>query len=112
MNVEPRGSATWKRKQDKGAEADTCYYVANADRIIGKRNIDLEVDPPPDLVVEIDSTNESLEKFSIYSAFRFPEIWRYEVRRGQLHMYELRRRAKALEKRKRPDLLTRGSHSA
>ena len=33
VNVEPRGSATWKRKRDqKGTEPDTCYYVANAER--------------------------------------------------------------------------------
>ena len=91
LNVEPLGSATWRKKQDaKGAEADTCYYVANADRIIGKRDIDLSVDPPPDMVVEIDVTNESLSKFPIYSALRVPEIWRYDVRHNQIHMYELR----------------------
>ena len=89
INVEPVGSATWKRKPQKGAEADTCYYVANADRIIGKRDIDLKIDPPPDLVVEVDSTNESLRKFSIYSVLRVPEIWRYDVKHGRFHMYEL-----------------------
>src|SRR5207253_10587203 len=42
INVEPRGSTTWKKKPDaKGTEPDTCFYVANADRIIGKRKIDL-----------------------------------------------------------------------
>src|SRR5713226_8261991 len=83
INVEPRGSATWKRKPDKGAEGDTCYYVANAERIIGKRDIDITKDPPPDLVVEIDSTNESLGKFVIYSTFHVPEIWRYDVKRSR-----------------------------
>jgi len=91
LNVEPVGSATWRKKQDaKGAEADTCYYVKNADRIIGKRDIDLNVDPPPDMVVEIDATSESLSKFGIYSTLRVPEIWRYDVRHNQIHMYELR----------------------
>ena len=70
LNVEPRGSFTLKKQQDmKGAEPDTCFYVANADRIIGKRKIDLTLDPPPDIVVEIDTTNESLSKFPIYSTF-------------------------------------------
>lgn len=91
VNVEPLGSATWKRKRDRrGAEADTCYYVANAERIIGKRRIDLNVDPPPDLAVEIDATNESSIKFPIYSAFGIPEIWRYDVKRSRVEMYELR----------------------
>ena len=81
LNAEPRGSATWRKKRDaKGTEPDTCYYVANSDRIIGKRNIDLNVDPPPDMAVEIDAANESLSKFPIYSTLRIPEIWRYDVR--------------------------------
>jgi len=91
LNVEALGSATWRKKEDaKGAEADTCYYIANANRIIGKREIDLSVDPPPDLVVEIDATNESLSKFPIYSTLRFREIWRYDVRHNKVQMYELR----------------------
>ncbi len=91
VNVEPRGSATWKRKRDaKGAEPDTCYYVANSDRIIGKRNIDLGIVPPPDLVVEIDSTNKFAGKFPIYATFGVPEIWRYDVKHNRVYMYELR----------------------
>jgi len=86
--LEPRGSTTWKRRTfDKGAEPDTCFYVANAHRIIGKRRIDLESDPPPDIVVEIDATNESLSKFSIYAAFGIPEIWRYDGKRVQMYQW-------------------------
>ena len=91
MNVEPLGSATWKKKADaRGTEPDTCYYVANAERIIGKRSIDLSIDPPPDLAVEIDSTNESLSKVPIYASLKVPEIWRYEVRHNRVQMYGLR----------------------
>jgi len=90
INVEPRGSATWKNKPDKGTEGDTCYYVANAERIIGKRDIDITKDPPPDLIIEVDSTNESLNKFVIYSTLHIPEIWRYDVKHSHLYMYELK----------------------
>ncbi len=86
--LEARGSTTWKRRTlRKGAEPDTCFYVANAHRVIGKRTIDLQADPPPDIVVEIDVTNESLSKFPIYAALEVPEIWRYDGTR--VHMYEL-----------------------
>lgn len=89
-NVEPRGSATWRKKQAaKGTEADTCYYIANAEKIIGRRTIDLRKYPPPDLVVEVDSTNESLSKFPVYSTLRVPEIWRYDVKHSRVIMYEL-----------------------
>ena len=40
-------------------------YIASAESVIGKDELDLAVDPPPDLAVEIDVTNESLNKFPI-----------------------------------------------
>ena len=94
LNVEPRGATTWKKRRDrKGAEGDSCYYVANSTRIIGNHNLDVNVDPPPDLVVEIDATNESLTKFPIYAAFGVPEIWRYDAKHSRILMYELRDRS-------------------
>jgi Uma2 family endonuclease len=45
----------------------------------------LESDPPPDIVVEIDITNESLSKFPIYAALSVPEIWRYDGRVMQFY---------------------------
>jgi Uma2 family endonuclease len=87
IELETRGSATWKRSSiQKGSEPDCCFYVANARRIIGRREIDLESgDPPPDVVVEIDTTNESLSKFRIYSALGVPEIWRYDGRTAYIY---------------------------
>lgn len=88
ITLESYGSTTWKRRRlRKGSEPDTCFYVANAGRVMRKRTIDLESDPPPDIVVEIDATNESLSKFPIYAALAVPEIWRYDERR--VHMYAL-----------------------
>jgi Uma2 family endonuclease len=79
IELEKRGSTTWKKRSiERGVEADSCYYVQRADRIIGKRRLDLESDPPPDIAVEIDVTNESLSKFPIYAALGVPEIWRYD----------------------------------
>lgn len=86
--LETRGSATWKRRSvRKGTEPDTCFYVANAGRVIGKRTIDLDTDPPPDVAVEIDVTSESLSTFPIYAALGVPEIWRYDGR--TVSLYEL-----------------------
>jgi Uma2 family endonuclease len=91
LKLENYGSATWKRRRlAKGVEPDACYYVANAERVIGKRKFDLEHDPPPDIVVEIDITNESLSKFAIYAALAVPEVWRYDGKKMQF--YELARK--------------------
>ena len=84
--LEKRGSATWKRKGiQKGVEADTCFYIVNAHRIAKKRKIDLESDPPPDVAVKIDTTNESRSKFPIYAALKVPEIWRYDGTSAQMY---------------------------
>ena len=86
INLETRGSATLKREREaKGAEPDESFYVQNAARVIGKRQIDLSVDPPPDIIVEIDLTNESLSKFAIYAALGVPEIWRYDGERAWIY---------------------------
>jgi Uma2 family endonuclease len=77
--LETRGAATFKsNKLLKGAEPDTCFYVQNAACVIGKRRINLDTDPPPDVAVEIDMSNESRYKFPIYAALGVPGIWRYD----------------------------------
>lgn len=81
LKLEKRSNATWKRRsKSKGVEGDASYYIQNAERIIGKRKIDLESDPPPDIIVEIDVTNPSLNKLPVYAALGVSEIWRYDGR--------------------------------
>jgi len=79
MNYLSRGSTTFKQPSErKGTEPDDCYYFENFKRISGKKRIDLNVDPPPDLAIEVDITNPSLKKFSIYAAIGVPELWVHE----------------------------------
>jgi len=86
LPLEDLASTTWKRsKLQKGVEPDGCFYVANASRIIGKRTIDLNVDPPPDIVLEIDITSDSLAKFPIYAALGVPEIWHCDGDRVEIY---------------------------
>jgi Uma2 family endonuclease len=88
VKLETRGSMTIRSAwQAKGVEPDTCFYVQNAARIIGKRSLDFDTDPPPDIVVEIDVTNASHSKFSIYAALGVPKIWRYDG--SQAYFYHL-----------------------
>jgi Uma2 family endonuclease len=88
VKLEARGSMTIRRAlQSKGVEPDTCFYVQSAERIIGKRSLDFNIDPPPDIVVEIDVTNASQSKFPIYAALGVPEIWRYDG--SQAYFYHL-----------------------
>ena len=43
----------------------------------GRDTIDLTVDPPPDLIVEVDISHPSLDKFPIYASLGIPEVWRH-----------------------------------
>jgi Uma2 family endonuclease len=77
--LEGFGSTTYRRKRKrKGAEPDLSFYVQNAHLMEGQFSLDLDVDPPPDVVVEIDTTNESLNKFPIYAALGVNEIWLHD----------------------------------
>lgn len=79
IDVYDLGSTTFKREDlERGFEPDSCFYIQNEERIRGKDRIDLEVDPPPDLVIEIDVTSPSLDKHPIYARLGVPEVWRYE----------------------------------
>lgn len=79
VRIQVLGSTTFRRKDLKrGFEPDSCFYVASAERIRGKKRLDLSVDPPPDLVIEIDITSSSIPRMPIYAHFEVPEVWRYD----------------------------------
>jgi Uma2 family endonuclease len=81
LPVMPMGSTTFNRRDlDKGIEADESFYLGDLERIRDADHIDLEVDPPPDLAVEIEITRSALDRMGIYGALRVPEIWRFNGR--------------------------------
>jgi len=81
------GSLTLEREDlTRAVEPDSCFYIQNESLVRG-RNINLANDPPPDLVIESDYTNSSVNKLPIYAALGVPEIWRY--RRESLQVYHL-----------------------
>jgi Uma2 family endonuclease len=88
LDIESLGSTTLKRPDlFKGFEPDSCFYIQHAEAIRNNEEIDLTVDPPPDLVIEIDITSPSLDKFPLYAAVGVPEVWRYDGR--HVAMYRL-----------------------
>jgi Uma2 family endonuclease len=79
------GSTTFSREDlQRGFEPDCCFYLQNIEQIVGKERLDLRVDPPPDLVIEIDITHSSLDKLSLYLQIGVPEIWRYDSQRFEI----------------------------
>jgi Uma2 family endonuclease len=73
------GAATFKRPDlQQSFEPDSCYYLQNEPRVRGNLHLDLTVDPPPDLAIEVDITHSSLDKLRLYAAMGVPELWRYD----------------------------------
>ena len=82
----PLRSTTFKNElMQQGIEPDDCFYIENEAKVRGKKRIDLSVDPPPDLALEIDVTSRTHP--SIYEALGVPELWRFE--KGKLKIYLL-----------------------
>jgi len=85
-DFQPSGSTTFRRKDlKKGLEPDSSYYIDHAEAVRGKSEIDLMVDPPPDLVIEVDITRSWLNRFRILAAVGVPEVWRYDGERVTMH---------------------------
>ena len=82
------GSTTFRLEDlERGFEPDSCFYVQNEALIRGKDRLDLTVDPPPDLVIEIAITTSSINKRAIFAQFAVPEVWRWDG--GQIEILKL-----------------------
>jgi Uma2 family endonuclease len=76
IDIASFGSMTCRRKgRKRGLEPDDAYWIANEPSVRGRRDIDLEVDPPPDLALEIEISRSTLDRMAIYAALRVPELW-------------------------------------
>ena len=73
------GQTTFKKQRRKtGFEGDDTFYFSYLDELRkpGKQ-IDLKRDPAPDLVIEVDISNPSLEKFPLFARLGVTEVWRW-----------------------------------
>ena len=77
IEVRKLGALTLDREDlTRAVEPDTCFYIQN-EALVRGRKINLPEDPPPDLAIESDYTNSSINKQALYSALGVPELWRY-----------------------------------
>ena len=88
VRIEPLGSTTFKRPELSGVEPDKCFYIQNLSAVKGKKRIDLNQDPPPDLVVEIDITSRSANSLQVYADLGVPEVWIYNGSRLRINRLE------------------------
>ena len=89
LDIEARSlaSTTFKSESMKtGVEADECFYIQNEAAIRGKKRIDLNIDPPPDLALEIDITSRT--RLNNYESLGVPELWRYDGQSLEINVLE------------------------
>jgi len=83
----PFGSTTFKSETIlKGIEPDNCFYIQNESLVRTLDRIDLNIDPPPDLVLEIEITSRTHP--DIYLALGVPELWRFEKGELQINLLQ------------------------
>ena len=84
LKMKTMGSTTLDREDLlKSAEPDNEYYIQNY-TLVADHEVNLEVDPPPDLVVEVDITHTDLNKNALYASLGVPEFWRFNGREWQI----------------------------
>jgi Uma2 family endonuclease len=84
MKLKTMGSTTLDREDLlKSAEPDNAYYIQNF-LLVADHEVNLNVDPAPDLVVEVDITHSDLNKNTLYASMGVPEFWRFNGRVWQI----------------------------
>jgi Uma2 family endonuclease len=79
------------REKGSGKEADAAFYIGESvSALRGKDTIDLAVEPPPDLAIEVDNKADSEQALPLYARLAIPEVWRFDVREHRLWFGHLR----------------------
>jgi Uma2 family endonuclease len=79
LPLRPGGSTTLKLKKSlKGIEGDDIFWIANAAKLAGVKDLNLTIHPPPDLALEVDVSRSSMNRLKIYAKLGVPEVWRLD----------------------------------
>ncbi len=82
----PIGATTLNREGEAeirgvGKEPDEGFYLGDDEaRVRDNETLDLAVDPPPSLAIEVDNTATSESALPAYARIGVPEVWIYKVR--------------------------------
>lgn len=88
---EAAGSTTFRKGlpgelEGQGKEPDESFYIGAAAvrSVLGKPTLDLTIDPPPSLWVEVDNWGSSKARLPLYAGLGVSEVWRYRPRKQTL----------------------------
>ncbi len=73
-----------------GKEPDEGFYLGNAEILVrDNEDLDIAVDPPPSLAIEVDNTADSALALPAYARIGVPEVWIYRARDRSLRFLKL-----------------------
>jgi Uma2 family endonuclease len=79
IDIQSVGSTTLSSAlTTKGVQPDEGYHVTNEASVRGKSTYEPDVDPSPDLIIEIDVTSCSVPRFPIFALLAIREIWHHD----------------------------------
>jgi Uma2 family endonuclease len=86
---EDAGQATYRReKLDAGLEGGkTFYFGEHAVLMRGPLDIDLAVQPPPDLAIEVEVSHSADAAMVAWGRLGVPEVWRFQPKSSQFTIF-------------------------
>lgn len=89
---EDAGTTTFRRQaKEAGIEGDKTFYLgANAERMKGSVEVDLETQAPPDLAVEVEVSHSANKAMEVWGRLGVPEVWRFDPVREKVGFWRRR----------------------
>jgi Uma2 family endonuclease len=86
------GGTTYRRKDlERGFEPDASFYIQNETRVRNRREVDLTVDPPPDVVLEMEMSRSARDKLPLFVSMGISEVWRCDGERVSIFILDRER---------------------
>jgi Uma2 family endonuclease len=89
MLWEDAGQATFRRREmEAGLEGDKTFYLGENARLMkGPRNIDLTLQPPPDLAIEVEVSHSADAAMEAWGRLGVFEVWRFDPISDEFHFW-------------------------
>ncbi len=85
-------------------ESETRMVLENINTVLAKEELDFEIDPPPDLVIEVELTRSAIDKMELFAAMRVREVWRHDGTSVEFYRFSNGRYDHVLESLELPGL--------
>jgi Uma2 family endonuclease len=90
--IQSTASTTYRRHDlERGFEPDASFYIQNEPRVRDRREVDLTVDPPPDVVLEMEMSRSARDKLPLFASMSIPEVWRCDGQRVSIFILDRER---------------------